>query len=112
VRRRAGLSLLRTQSPVGHRVCHLSGMPIFYFDVREGTRFVTDDDGVECRDLCAAERLAAEAAAEISRDVLPRSDIRDVTIELRNEHKQRVLTVTVTMLVERVNPEPEPPSLT
>jgi hypothetical protein len=85
-------------------------MPRFYFDVREGSRFFSDDNGVECRDLDAAERLAAESAAEIGRDVLPNPEFWDVTIELRNEHQHRVLTVTVTMHVERVDPSPEPPA--
>ena len=75
-----------------------------------GSRFYSDEEGMECRDLDAAERLAAESAAEIGRDVLPDPRVRDVTIELRNEHKQRVLTVTVTMNVERVHPSPEPPN--
>jgi hypothetical protein len=85
-------------------------MARFYFDVREGTRFFSDEEGVECPDLDAAERLAAESAAEIGRDVLPEPEVRDVTVELRNEHKQRVLTVTVTMNVERVSPEPMTPA--
>jgi hypothetical protein len=32
-----------------------------------------------------------------------------VTIELKNEHRQRVLTVTVSMEIHRVDPEPQPP---
>jgi hypothetical protein len=86
-------------------------VPIYYFDVREGTRFSPDDEGLDYPDLHAAERVAAETAASIGRDVLPRSDVRDVTVEVRNEHKQRVLTVTVTMQTERVDPEPSPPIL-
>jgi hypothetical protein len=87
-------------------------MALFYFDVRDGTRFIPDEEGTACRDLEAAERLAAESAAEIGRFTLPQSDARSVTIELRNEHKQRVLTVTVTMNVERVHPQPTRPSAT
>jgi hypothetical protein len=59
----------------------------------------------------AAERAAAEAAGEISRDVLPRSDVREVTIEVKNEHRQRIMTVTVTMDIDRVTPVPTPPSV-
>jgi hypothetical protein len=84
-------------------------MPRFYFDVREGTRFEPDDEGLEYPGLDAAERVAAETAAAIGRDVLPRSDVRDVTVEVRNEHKQRVITITVTMTTERVHPEPAAP---
>jgi hypothetical protein len=85
-------------------------MPRFYFDVREGTRFTPDDEGLELESLDAAERMAAEAAAEIGRDRLPKGDARDVTIELKNEHRQRVLTVTVMLEIHRVDPEPLPPA--
>ena len=84
-------------------------MPRFYFDVREGPRFIPDEEGLEFDDLGRAEREATIAAAEIGRDRLPRGDARDVTIEVRTEHSQRVLTVTVTMQVDRVAPLPPPP---
>jgi hypothetical protein len=84
-------------------------MPRFYFDVREGMRFTPDDEGLELESLDAAEREAATTAAEIGRDRLPKGDARDVTVEVRNEHRQRVLTVTVSMQVERVEPPPQPP---
>jgi hypothetical protein len=84
-------------------------MPRFFFDVREGARFVLDEEGLEFDNLDAAEREAAEAAAEIGRDRLPKSDARSVTVELKNEHHQRLLTVTVTMEIHRVDPEPLPP---
>ncbi len=81
----------------------------FYFDVREGSRFVPDEVGLEFNSLDAAEREAAEAAAEIGRDRLPKVDDRRVTVEMRNEHGQRMLTVTVSMEIDRVEPPPEPP---
>ncbi len=84
-------------------------MPRFYFDVREGASFIPDDEGLEFASLDEAEREAATTAAEIGRDRLPKGDARDVTEELRNEHRQRVLTVMVTMDIHRVNPEPLPP---
>ncbi len=84
-------------------------MPRFYFDVREGSRFVPDEEGLEFDSLDAAEREAATAAAEIGRNLLPKGLAREVTIELRNEHRQRVLTVTVSMEIDRVEPPPEPP---
>lgn len=81
-------------------------MPIFYFDVREGDSFFEDEDGIEMANIDAAELEAAESAASIGRDRLPRRHARDVTIEVRNEHRQRVCTVTVAMTMERVDPEP------
>ena len=84
-------------------------MPRFYFDVREGSRFVPDDDGLDFPDRGAAEHEAAVAAAEIGRDRLPKGIAREVMVEVRNEHYQRVATVTVTMEVERVAPPPVAP---
>ncbi len=84
-------------------------MSRFYFDVREGARFVPDELGLEFDSLEAAEREAATAAAEIGRDRLPKGDAREVTVELKNEHRQRVLTVTVSLEIDRVQPPPESP---
>jgi hypothetical protein len=84
-------------------------VPRFYFDVREGAAFTPDDEGLEFPDLDVAEREAATAAAEIGRDRLPSGDSRDVTVEVRNEHGQRVLTVRVSMEIDRVAPPPMAP---
>jgi hypothetical protein len=85
-------------------------MPRFYFDSREGSRFLPDDEGLEFPDIDAAEHAAATAAAGLGRDLFPNALFRDITIEVRNEHDQRLCTVTVTMHVERVHPSPAVPS--
>ena len=83
-------------------------MPLFYFDVREGARFTPDEEGLEFDSLDTAEREAAVAAAEIGRDRLPKGDSREITIEVRDEHHRRVLTVKVSLEVDRVEPPPPP----
>ena len=85
-------------------------MPRFYFGVREGARFVPDEIGLEFDSLDAAERAAAETAAEIGRELLPKGDAREVTVEVRNEHRQPVLTATASLEVHRVDPAPLPPA--
>ncbi len=85
-------------------------MPRFYFDVREGAKFIPDEEGLEFDSFEVAEREAATAAAEIGRDRLPKGEAREITVELRNEHRQRVLTVTVSMEIHRVHPEPPAPA--
>ena len=92
-------------------VCSSPGRPVprFYFDIREGTRFIPDNEGLEFDSLDAAEREAAEAAAQIGRDKLPKGGTRDITIEVRNEHGQRVLTVAISMHIDRVAPPPTAP---
>ena len=81
-------------------------MPRFYFDVREGQLFVEDRDGLEFPDLDTVEQEAIQAAASIGKERLPRGDTRDVTVEVRNERRQRVLTVKVSLEIDRVHPEP------
>ena len=84
-------------------------MPRFFFDVREGVRFIPDDDGLEFPNIDAAEHEAAETAAAIGRDLLPKGVARCVTVEVRNQHGQRVITAAVTLAVDRVDPLPIPP---
>jgi hypothetical protein len=79
-------------------------MPRFYFDVREGPQFTPDNEGLEFNSLDAAEYEAARAAAEIGREDLPKGKASEVTVEVRDEHGQRVLTVAVAMTVRRMNP--------
>ena len=79
-------------------------VPRFYFDTQEGATFTPDDEGVEFLNLNVAEREAAVAAAEMGRDCLPKGGDRDLTIEVRNEHQKRVLTVTVAIKIERLDP--------
>lgn len=76
-------------------------MPRFYFDVREDGEFSADDEGVECANLDAAERMAAESAASIARDELPTGHAREVSIEVRNEQGEHLLAVTIAMKMER-----------
>jgi hypothetical protein len=83
-------------------------MPRFYFDVREGGFFAPDTEGTEFDSLGAAEHEAACTAAEIGRYRLPKGDAREVTVEVKNEHHQRVLTVKVSIEVDRVEPPPQP----
>jgi hypothetical protein len=81
-------------------------VPRFYFDVREGTRFTSDEAGLELDSLDAAEYEAACGAAEIGRDQLPKGDTRDITVEVRDEQGQQVMTVKVSMEVCRSAPLP------
>ena len=77
-------------------------MPRFYFDVREGAEFTSDNGGLVFGSLEAAEYEAARAAAEIGRDDLPNGKAREVTVEVRDEYGQQVFTATVSMTVRRM----------
>jgi len=82
-------------------------MPLFYFDIREGGRLVPADRGLVLDSVNEAEREATVRAAEIGRDKLPKG-ARDFTIKVRDEHRRPVLTVTVSLRVDRVQ-EPSSP---
>jgi hypothetical protein len=77
-------------------------VPRFYFDVQENGKFNRDDEGLECRDLKAAERMAAESAASLAKDALPKGRIREIAVEVRDERNRRRLRVTVAMTTERM----------
>ena len=85
-------------------------MPKYYFDIREKGRFVADEEGTILPDFEAAEREAAELAASIGRDRLPSGESRAVIVEVRNEYRQRVITVTVSLDIVRVKPRPRAPT--
>ena len=76
-------------------------MARYYFDVQSGKPPVRDDEGAEFDSLDAAIRGVARSAAEIGTGRLARGDLSDVVIEIRDEHDQRVITVTASMKVDR-----------
>jgi hypothetical protein len=76
-------------------------VPRFYFDVREGDSFTRDDDGLAFDSLEEAAAEAANSAAEIGRDRLPKGHAPEILVEVRDEHGERVLTVTVSMTIRR-----------
>jgi hypothetical protein len=82
-------------------------MPRYDFDRYEGPRFVPNDEGRALDDPDATERKSAELAAQIGWDHLPKRDDRKVTTEVRKERGQRVLTETVSMHIDRVEPPSE-----
>ncbi len=76
-------------------------MPRFYFDVREGDSFTRDPEGLEFDSLAQAEAEAANGAAEIGRERLPKGRCPEIMVEVRDGQGERVLTVTVSMTVRR-----------
>jgi hypothetical protein len=83
-------------------------MPCFYFDIREGPRFIPDPGGEDLEDLEAAKCHAARLAGEITSDLPLRPAGHVIIIEVCDERKQRVLTMTVSLAIERPNGENQP----
>ena len=76
-------------------------MPRFYFYIRRGPLVYLDEHGQEFGSLDAAESEAASLAREIAENSRL-SDVWDITVEVRNERRQTVLTLTVAMHDGRV----------
>jgi hypothetical protein len=78
-------------------------VPRYYFDIREGPRFVPDAGGEELADLEAAKCHGARLASEITHDLPLRPAGHVIIIEVCDEHKQRVLTMTVSLAIEQAD---------
>ena len=77
-------------------------MPLFYFDVRDNGQLFPDEEGHELPDITSAETEASEAAAAIARDVLPTRRGGELIVQVKDEQRLPVLTVTVEMYVARM----------
>jgi hypothetical protein len=81
-------------------------LPRYYFCIYEGNELVPDEEGSEFDSPQAAVQGAARAAAEIGMSRLAKGDLRDVVIEVRDERRRRVFTVTASMKIEWHRPLP------
>ncbi|WP_457092521.1 DUF6894 family protein [Microvirga sp. P5_D2] len=86
-------------------------MALYYFDIQTGTDLLRDDEGTEFDSLDAAIRGVIRSAAEIETGQLARGDLSDVVIEVRDEHDQRIVTVTASMKLERHDLSSQPSDL-
>ena len=66
-------------------------MPRYYFDVRDGDRFVPDEVGLVFPDIATARDQATRALAEMARDLLPGTVRREVAIEVKDESRALLL---------------------
>ncbi|KFG69669.1 hypothetical protein [Microvirga sp. BSC39] len=76
-------------------------MPRFYFDIHHGTGLVPDDDGSEFASVDAAIQGAITSAGEIGRNLLAKGQTSGIVVRVRDQHDQRVCTITASMTVER-----------
>jgi hypothetical protein len=76
-------------------------MPTFFFNVRDGKKVFSDEDGAEFVDIKAAEVEAAEAAMAIGRELLPDRKGGEPLVEVLNQQREIVLTVNVELRIAR-----------
>lgn len=75
-------------------------MPRFYFDVFDGTRTTTDQDGIVVADIGEVSALAVEALPEIARDQLPNGDHLSFAVTVRTEDGTPIFKATLSLSSE------------
>jgi hypothetical protein len=84
-------------------------MPRFYFDLSMGASTNRDEVGSEVDNLHMAEIDARRTVGELARDRLllwQGATSEDVRVEVKDEQRQPVFTVTVSIQVERAKLRP------
>jgi hypothetical protein len=84
-------------------------MPRFYFDFSMGASTNRDEVGSEVDSLHMAEIDARRTAGELTRDRLllwQGATSEDVRVEVKDEQRQPVFTVTVSVQIERAGLRP------
>jgi hypothetical protein len=76
-------------------------VPRFYFDVLESNSLTRDEEGFQFGSLNIAEAEAIRAASEIGHNSLPKLRSSAIGVQVRDEHGEAVLSVTVSMTVRR-----------
>ena len=60
-------------------------VPRFFFDLRDNAQVDRDDEGLEFESIEKARDEAARSLAEIAKFVLPGVDVRELTMEVRDD---------------------------
>jgi hypothetical protein len=76
-------------------------MARYYFDTRDNDTFTPDDIGLEITSFARVKAVASVAMADLARDVLPGSVVRNLAIEVR-DNSGPVLRVSLMFGIEHV----------
>jgi hypothetical protein len=66
-------------------------MARYFFDTRDDTRFIRDEDGLELRSLEEVRDEATRGLADLAREALPGASRRELAVEVRDESDYPVL---------------------
>jgi hypothetical protein len=77
-------------------------MPQFFFDVFDGERVWTDEEGTEHPDLTAARQEAVDTITGISREVFPLNGAGSLSVDIRADDGAAVERVIVTLSFQKL----------
>ena len=65
-------------------------MPRFFFDTRDGDRFIRDDEGIELDGIEAARDQATRGLRDLAKDAIPKATRRELAVEVRDGSRQLI----------------------
>jgi hypothetical protein len=75
-------------------------LPRYFFDTYDGSRFISDTEGLELQSVEIARSEAQKALPDLARDALPDGDQKTFIVSVRDEAGQVVLRAALTLIVE------------
>lgn len=72
-------------------------MPRYYFDIDDAEHATVDAEGSEHSDAEEARKEGVEALASIVKDALPDGNVRDFTMNVRNEAGMVIFKATIAL---------------
>ena len=75
-------------------------MARFFFDTYDGTRLISDPEGIVLQSVDMARIEAQKALPDLARDALPDGDQKTFIVSVRDEAGQVVLRAALTLIVE------------
>jgi len=73
----------------------LARMPRYFFDTRDGSDFVRDEEGQELVGMEAARDEATWGLADLARDALPGAVRRELAVEVRDGTDRQLLRASL-----------------
>jgi hypothetical protein len=75
-------------------------LPRYFFDTYDGSRLVSDNEGLELQNIDMAKAEAQKALPDLARDALPGDDQKTFIVSVRDEAGQVVLRAALSLIVE------------
>jgi hypothetical protein len=77
-----------------------TGMPLYYFDTRDGHHLIRDELGIELDGIAKARDEATRGLADLVKDALPGAVRRELSVQVRDDAERDVLRASVWFEIE------------
>ena len=74
-------------------------MPVYFFDINDGSGWVRDNEGSSLENALAARREATETLAQIGTELFPGLDGHALNADVRTEDGAVILRVSISLCV-------------